>query len=60
MNILTIEPHWLFAWVFSGGKPECAHAYDDDAPITDTEYGGSYECVHCGALMTYDVSDIGD
>jgi len=60
MNILKIEPHWRFAFTFEGGDKDCDHEYDDDKHYNDSEYGGTYDCLKCGCVMTYDVSDIGD
>jgi hypothetical protein len=58
----SIPPQWTWAFdILEGDIKDCEHEFDDTVPeLNETEYGGTLVCVHCGALMTYDVSDIGD
>jgi hypothetical protein len=51
---------WSFIWSITGGDENCEHAYEEFAPIKEDEYTAQYRCLHCDALLDYDVSDIGD
>jgi len=60
MNRMKIEPQWRFCFNYVGGDKDCDHEIDDDSEYDGSEYGGTYTCLKCGCVMTYDVSDIGD
>lgn len=60
MKIKSIDPRWLFVFTITGGRSECEHEYDEDLEYDETPWAGTYNCLHCGAKMSYDVSDIGD
>lgn len=51
---------WSFIWDVEGGNEHCDHAYEEFDAIFEDEYTAKYACIHCGAMLLYDVSDVSD
>ena len=57
--ICQVNNNWYF-WDAMGGRDDCNHEYEENDMIAESEYTGTYLCIHCGAILEFDVEDIED